>query len=88
MKKSKFVGKTYGRQTVEKCYLNANYGQSTKHNYYHYTLVRLTSDKVCDKIITVSASTMTKISKGLVDVEKVAENKKNRNKDNILYRFN
>ena len=53
MKKSKFVGKTYGRWTVEKCYLNANYGQSTKHNYYHYTLVRLTSDKVCDKIITV-----------------------------------
>ena len=45
-------------------------------------------DKVCDKIITVSASTMTKISRGLVDVEKVAENKKSRNKDNILYRFN
>lgn len=88
MKKSKFVGKTYGRWTVEKCHLNANYCQGTKHNYYHYTLVRLTSDKVCDKIITVSAGTMTKISKGLVDVEEVAENKKSRNKDNILYRFN
>lgn len=88
MKKSKFVGQTFGRWTVEKCYLNANYSQSTKHNYYHYVLARMTSDGVCDKMITISATTMTKISKGLVDAEAVAKNKRSRNKDNILYRFN
>lgn len=88
MKRSKYIGKQYGKWTVEKCYLNANYSGGTAHNAYHYCLSRMTSDGVCDKIITISGNTMTKIDRGLLNVEEVAKHKKAKNKDDILYRFN
>lgn len=88
MKKSKYVGMKFGNWQVEKCYLHANYEGGTKHNAYHYTLARITSDGKCDKMITLSGTTMAKIISGKLDVETVAENKKAMNKDNITYRFN
>lgn len=88
MKKSKYIGRQYGNWTVEKCYLNANYEQSTAHNAYHYVLARITSDGKCDKVITISGKTMTDVDRGRLDIETVAKNKKKVNSDNILYRFN
>lgn len=88
MRNSKYVGKTFGNWKVEKCYLNANYAKSTRHNAYHYVLARITSDGKCDKIITISGTTMTKVATGRLDIETVAKNKKKVNSDNILYRFN
>ena len=75
MKKSKFVGQTYQNWTVTKIYLAANYSHGTKHNAYRYMLERITSDKKCFKKIAVSGNTMTRISRGLVNIEKLASRK-------------
>lgn len=75
MKKSKFVGQTYQNWTVTKIYLAANYSHGTKHNAYRYMLERLTSDNKCFKKIAVSGNTMTKISRGLIDIEELAARK-------------
>lgn len=77
MKKSKFLGKTFQGWTVTKMYLAANYGHSTRHNAYRYMLERVTSDNVCMKKIAVCGTTMTKISRSLVDIEKLADRKGN-----------
>lgn len=84
MKKSKFVGQTYQNWTVTKIYLAANYSSSTRHNAYRYMLERVTSDKKCLKKITVSGNTMTRISRGLVDIEKLAA-RKGRKKTNYQF---
>ena len=75
MKKSKFVGQTYQNWTVTKIYLAANYSHGTRHNAYRYMLERITSDNKCFKKIAVSGNTMTRISRGLVDIEKLAASK-------------
>ena len=75
MKKSKFVGQTYQNWTVTKIYLAANYSHGTRHNAYRYMLERITSDNKCFKKIAVSGNTMTRISRGLVDIEKFAASK-------------
>ena len=81
---SKFVGKTYQNWTVTKIYLAANYAGGTRHNAYRYMLERVTSDRKCFKKITVSGPTMTKISRGLVDIERLA-NRKGRRKTNYQF---
>lgn len=75
MRKSKYVGQTYQNWTVTKIYLAANYSHGTRHNAYRYMLERITSDKKCFKKIAVSGGTMTKIRKGLVNIERLAERK-------------
>ena len=75
MRKSKFVGQTYQNWTVTKIYLAANYSHGTRHNAYRYMLERITSDNKCFKKIAVSGNTMTRISRGLVDIEKLAARK-------------
>ena len=75
MRKSKFVGQTYQNWTVTKIYLAANYSHGTRHNAYRYMLERITSDNKCFKKIAVSGNTMTRISRGLVDIEKLANSK-------------
>ena len=75
MKKSKFVGQTYQNWTVTKIYLAANYSHGTRHNAYRYMLERITSDNKCFKKIAVSGNTMTRISRGLVDIEILAARK-------------
>lgn len=95
MRKSKFVGKVYDHNwKVIAIYLAANYSHSTKHNYYRYELSRRTSDNLCDKIITVSANTMTKIDRGILFVEDVANRKLRKQKfskakttNNVLHRY-
>lgn len=95
MRKSKYTGKTYDHNwKVIAVYLAANYSHSTRHNYYRYELARRTSDDACDKIITVSATTMLKIDRGQVSVEDVANRKfakqsTNRAKtiNNVLHRY-
>lgn len=93
-KRSKYVGMTFGRRyhwKVVAIYLAANYSGTTRHNSYRYELSRRTSDHKCDKIITISGNTMTKIAKGLISPETVANNKMKRAKiktiNNILYRY-
>lgn len=84
MKKSKFVGKVYQNWTVTKIYLAANYSGCTRHNAYRYMLERRTSDGKCIKKIAVSGNTMTKIDRGLIDVERIAK-RKGRKKTNYQF---
>lgn len=75
MRNSKFVGQNYQGWTVTKIYLAANYSHGTKHNAYRYMLERVTSDEKCYKKIAVSGNTMTKIARGEVNVEALADRK-------------
>lgn len=77
MRKSKFVGNIYQGWRVSKIYLAANYGHSTRHNAYRYTLERITSDAKCYKKITVCGTTMKRIHAGLTNIEKLAKRKGN-----------
>lgn len=95
MRTSKFVGKTFDNGW--KCiavYLAANYSHGTRHNAYRYELMRRTHDGLCDKIITVRGSTMTKIARGEKLVEDIANYKKSRGNsgtrisDDVLHRYN
>ncbi len=90
MKKSKYLGKTFGDWECTDIYLAANYGGGTKHNAYRYQLSRLTSDKKCIKIVTVSGPTLLKIVRGFCSVDDVAKNKVKMpgNLNRILYKFN
>jgi hypothetical protein len=77
MKKSKYLGKIYaGNWLCTSVYLAANYCSGTKHNAYRYKLTRITSDKKCNKIISVSGPTMKKIALGLTTPDQVVLNKK------------
>ena len=84
MRKSKFVGKEYQGWTVRNVYLAANYSGGTRHNAYRYTLGRNTSDGKCLKKIAVSGTTMTAISRGEVDVERLADRK---GRESVNYNF-
>lgn len=90
MKKSKYLGLKSGDWTCTAIYLAANYCGGTKHNAYRYQLSRLTSDKKCTKIITVSGPTMLKITRGLCSVDEVVKNKLKApsNLNRVLYKFN
>lgn len=93
MKKSKFVNQQFDNNWVcTNIFLAANYGHGTKHNAYRYELGRMTSDGKCEKYITVSGSTMTKIARGQLSAEDISvrrEQKKARNtKIKNLYSFN
>ena len=90
MRKSKYLGKKFGNWECTDVYLAANYCGGTKHNAYHYQLSRLTSDKKCFKLITVSGTTLLKIIRGFCSVDDVAENKvkMSGNLNRILYEFN
>lgn len=87
---SKYLNKQFGNWTCTAIYLAANYCGNTKHNYYRYQLSRQTSDNKCVKYVTVSASTMTKIDRGLCSVEDVVKTKLKTtgSLNHILYRFN
>jgi len=73
MKRSKYINQTFDNNW--KCtaiYLAANYGHGTRHNAYRYELGRVTSDGKCDKYITVSGPTMSKIARGLISAETIS----------------
>lgn len=90
MKTSKYFGMKFDNWECTAVYLAANYCGGTKHNAYRYQLSRLTSDKKCVKIITVSAPTLLKIVRGACSVDEVAANKFKMpgNLNTILYKFN
>jgi len=87
MKKSKYVGKTFGRWTCTAIYLRKNYCHGTKHNAYRYQLMRITSDGLCEKVIFVSGTTMNRINKGLTHPELIALRMKEKGDKELLYRF-
>lgn len=89
MRKSKYLGMAFGNWTCTAVYLAANYCGGTKHNAYRYQLSRMTSDKKCNKIITVSSPTLLKIVRGISTADEVAQNKFNMsgNLNHILYKF-
>lgn len=90
MKKSKFIGQQFDNGwTCTNIFLAANYSHSTKHNAYRYQLSRITSDGKCEKKITISGSTMTRLTKNLTTAEHIANWKKDSTElvNEILYSF-
>lgn len=90
MRKSKYLGMTFGNWQCSDAYLAANYCGGTKHNAYRYQFSRPTSDKKCTKIVTMSAPTLLKIVRGLCSVDDVVKNKTKMSGslNHILYKFN
>jgi hypothetical protein len=89
-KRSKYVGQTFaGGWRCTAIYLANNYGGGTKHNAYRYKLVRVTSDGKCDKIMSVSGSTMRQIAVGIKTAESVLDykEKSTRQINEITYKF-
>lgn len=85
---SKYVGKTYGKWTVERV-------TRTPDNHLRFTLMRLTHDGAY-KYITLRDNALTKISRGERTVESYAAGKEfqrkrlkqNTFRNNVFYVFN
>ena len=90
MRKSKYLGMKIGDWECTDMYLAGNYCGGTKHNAYRYQWSRLTSDKKCTKIVTMSGPTLLKVIRGVCSVDDVAKNKvrMSGNLNRILYKFN
>lgn len=90
---SKYLGQIYDNGwKVVKVEIAGRYGarKKAKGNSYNYVLSRVTSDDACDKYLTVSHNTMTRIARGTRTVEAIEarKNKLNSRYNNAsLYKF-